>query len=281
MSNARGKEIDNTHLSIDQAEDRGFIHRDYIAHCLRWSHVCKFLLRQHRYKTSHVLDIGCGKDQPLARMMYTNKMNPTSGSYTGVEYNKLEQHKMFHTGKFPITLIDQVAFPDVKLPLEKYDVIVCFEVLEHVEPQHAFDMMKGMLAALSDDGDVFVSTPCYDEHTGAAGNHVNEMTHTALGSMIEASGFEVKANYGTFASQKDYKKLLDENGMLELFNKLSEYYDSNYVSTIFAPMFPEHSRNSLWHLKKGTFTRFPLLSEVSDSSNSSSDKWGKFINDNK
>jgi len=37
MANARGKEIDNTHLSIDQAEARGFLHRDYIAHCLRWS----------------------------------------------------------------------------------------------------------------------------------------------------------------------------------------------------------------------------------------------------
>jgi hypothetical protein len=33
MANARGKSIDNTHLSIDQAEERGFIHRDYIAHC--------------------------------------------------------------------------------------------------------------------------------------------------------------------------------------------------------------------------------------------------------
>ena len=43
MANARGKEIDNTHLSIDQAEERGFIHRDYIAHCLRWTHVAKYL----------------------------------------------------------------------------------------------------------------------------------------------------------------------------------------------------------------------------------------------
>ena len=42
MANARGKEIDNTHLSIDQAEARGFIHRDYIAHCLRWTHVSVF-----------------------------------------------------------------------------------------------------------------------------------------------------------------------------------------------------------------------------------------------
>ena len=66
MANARGKEIDNTHLSIDQAEARGFIHRDYIAHCLRWTHVSKYLHLQARYKTARVIDIGCGKDMPLA-----------------------------------------------------------------------------------------------------------------------------------------------------------------------------------------------------------------------
>ena len=62
MANARGKEIDNTHLSIDQAEERGFIHRDYIAHCLRWTHVAKYLHLKSRYKKASILDIGCGKD---------------------------------------------------------------------------------------------------------------------------------------------------------------------------------------------------------------------------
>ena len=56
MANARGKEIDNTHLSIDQAEERGFIHRDYIAHCLRWTHVAKYLHLKSRYKTARIID---------------------------------------------------------------------------------------------------------------------------------------------------------------------------------------------------------------------------------
>ena len=43
MANARGKKVDTTYLSIDNAEERGFLHRDYIAHCLRWSHVVKYL----------------------------------------------------------------------------------------------------------------------------------------------------------------------------------------------------------------------------------------------
>ena len=37
------RKIDKTHLSCDQAEERGFLHRDYIAHCLRWSHIVKHL----------------------------------------------------------------------------------------------------------------------------------------------------------------------------------------------------------------------------------------------
>ena len=45
-----GRSIDKTHLSIDQAEERGFIHRDYLAHCFRWSHVVKHLGKKKLYK---------------------------------------------------------------------------------------------------------------------------------------------------------------------------------------------------------------------------------------
>jgi hypothetical protein len=74
MANERGKHIDNTHLSIDQAEARGFIHRDYIAHCLRWTHVAKWMGKPDNRKNCKLLDIGCGKDVPLARMLFTSRM---------------------------------------------------------------------------------------------------------------------------------------------------------------------------------------------------------------
>ncbi len=100
MANIRGKAMDNTHLSIDQAEKRGFIHRDYIAHCLRWSHVVKFMGEKSRYKTADLLDIGCGKDLPLLRLLYSSKMIPDTGSYTGVDINKLEAP--FNLGRYPL-----------------------------------------------------------------------------------------------------------------------------------------------------------------------------------
>ena len=54
----KNRPIDKTHLSINSAESRGFLHRDYIAHCLRWTHVAKFLAQQQRDKSARILDIG-------------------------------------------------------------------------------------------------------------------------------------------------------------------------------------------------------------------------------
>ncbi len=98
MANARGKEIDNTHLSIDQAEARGFIHRDYIAHCLRWTKIAKDLNLGGKYKEADIIDVGCGKDMPLARMLMTNRMAPRN--YVGIEYNKMEIPEMFDNTTF-------------------------------------------------------------------------------------------------------------------------------------------------------------------------------------
>ena len=86
-----GRTIDKTHLSIDQAEDRGFLHRDYIAHCLRWSHIVKHLQQKKRYKKARILDIGCGKEMPLIKTLYTMKMTPKE--YIAIDINKIKfQH---------------------------------------------------------------------------------------------------------------------------------------------------------------------------------------------
>lgn len=252
MANARGKHIDNTHLSIDQAEERGFIHRDYIAHCLRWTHVAKWMGKPDHRKDCKLLDIGCGKDVPLAKMLMTSRMASDGLTYIGIDYNKLEMPKAFENTKFKPTLIGNVAFPDVQLPIEKFDVITSFEVLEHVEPVHAFKMLQGMYDRLADDGVVFVSTPVYDEKVGAADNHVNEMSYETMQAMIAHAGFEIDDHFGTFASIKDYKEVLEKEDIDGVFNRLRAYYDSNYLATIFAPLYPRHSRNVLWRLKKST-----------------------------
>jgi hypothetical protein len=281
MANARGKHIDGTHLSADAAEERVIIHRDLIAHVFRWTHVAKYVAANMRYKKAKVLDAGCGVDLPLARMMYSNRF--IALDYAGVDYNKSDKFKldMFKSGKFPMSAYggvdfaskqvlvrspefdskeDHVVYIDGDKEEGEHDlpnIITSFEVIEHVEPSHARAMLRKIgviMRHAKEAGETpvaFISTPCYDQHTGAADNHVNEMTYLALGGLIEDLGFEIEAHYGTFASIKDYKdKMLESNPEVRwLWEKLRGYYDSNVLATIFAPVFPQHARNVLWTLR--------------------------------
>lgn len=281
MANIRGKQIDNTHLSIDQAEARGFLHRDYIAHCLRWTHVCRHLQRSGLYKTADVLDIGCGKEVPLAKLMYSSRLVPVTGSYTGIDVNKLSVPDMFHTGKFDIELIGETDVCEHDFGGSTFAVITCFEVLEHVEPEHSLRILRKIKSLLEPGGKAFLSTPCYDPNMGAAANHVNEMSYEAFGSMIEHAGLQIENQFGTFASMKDYKHLLSP-AEEAIFSRLRDYYDTNYLATIFAPLFPHASRNCIWEVTKERTpileNEFSLLSELGGAEHSSSGTWETFIN---
>jgi hypothetical protein len=288
MANARGKAIDNTHLSIDQAEERLIRHRDFFSHAFRWAHVARFLGSSGRYKTARVLDIGCGVDLPLARMLYSNRFIPED--FVGVDYNDPSKFKvgMFEKGRFPLHFYgvvdaakDLLYFSDQEYQIRGIDeghrypnVITCFEVLEHIEPEHCRRMMKMIHEMLSlskqafgGDPIAFISTPCYDAQVGAADNHVSEITRQALGAMLEDLGFEVVKTYGTFASIRDYKETLEKDRpeLIRFWNECHEYYDTNLLANIFAPIFPEHSRNNLWVLKpakEGYVRSFPRLIKV-------------------
>ena len=253
MPNARGKSIDKTFLSVDNAEDRGFIHRDYLAHCLRWTHVCKYLAQHQRYKEAKILDVGCGRELPLAKTLYSSRYIPKE--YVGVDYGPINDDAiatLSKTDKFPGTYVPGTDITTVDLQPKQFNLITCFEVFEHVEPEHGVRMLRSLLFMLSDDGRLMLSTPCYNERTGAADNHVNETTYEALGSILETVGFRVEANYGTFASIRDYEQDVLEDRLGPAFDKLREYYDTNYLATIFAPLYPHRSRNVLWVLRKAT-----------------------------
>lgn len=298
--NLHGKTIDKTFLSIDNAEDRGFIHRDYIAHCLRWTHVVKRLYERKMYETARILDVGCGREIPLAKTLYSSKLIPTI--YLGVDAGPIldeEVAKIAKTQKFPHKLWENTNF----LELERQDVgtmisgdldndpenwqlpniVTSFEVLEHVEPKMMFDILEHMKLLSSDDCRFFISTPCWNR-TDCAGNHVNEMLYEALGAGFERHGFVVENVYGTFASIRDYEHLmctwspddLGPNNLAPVFRALREYYDTNFLSCVFAPLFPAQSRNCLWELSKAgrgdKRATFPLITDIQQPW-SSSTKW--------
>lgn len=279
MANLRGKPIDNTHLSIDIAEDRILIHRDYISHCIRWSHVMKFLLQKQRYKTARVLDIGCGIDVPLARMMLSNRIGVIE--YIGVDYNHSSKFNIgiFDNTRFRPTVFGSVDFADDKNVwfddakngelcinikgdnAEDYfaipNIITSFEVLEHIEPEHVVRTLKRVKFIMERTLEFhnyaptfFMSTPNWNG-VDTADNHVNEMRNEALGWLLEELGFAIVEQFGTFASKRDYEHLLLSrygNDVYGVYNRLNDYFDSNLAAILFAPLFPREARNCFWQL---------------------------------
>ena len=89
----------------------------------------------------------------------------------------------------------------------------------------------------------------YDSGDGR-GKAIQELTYDEMKNLLDER-FEIIEHFGTFASQRDYKHLLSDKGK-EIFDKLSNYYDSNLVSVIFAPLVPQFSRNVIWKCKLKT-----------------------------
>lgn len=243
--NARKKTIDKTFLSMELAENRGFLHRDYIAHCLRWSHVIKRISSGSRYKTARILDVGCGRELPLARTLYSNRMIPES--YVGVDVGPVNDDihdALVRSGKFRPEVYELCDFLDFDNPVSPTH-IVSFEVMEHVEPDHMLRMLAKMRRLAGQHGEIIISTPVWNVRD-CADNHVNEMRYGVFCSCLKIAGLAIMESYGTFASQSDYKHLIGEKIDNHLWERLSEYYDSNVLSCLFAPLFPALSRNALW-----------------------------------
>ena len=132
--------------------------------------------------------------------------------------------------------------------------MTCFEVIEHIGHKNADVFLDNLAYHCGPETTIYLSTPNYDPQVGAAENHtlkdgeIGEWDHFELQDKLNEF-FVIEKKYGTFASIKDYKDDLT-GWKLEAFNALKEYYDSNLLSNMMAPMIPaEHARNCLWVMK--------------------------------
>lgn len=248
------KFYNKTALDPEATFERHVFHRDQFAHYLRWTHI----LKEAKIGES-IVDFGCGKGH-LLEVFYRNKFKQKS--YVGLDIREETIEKCKDKfGQVPwarFYAVDLVK-PSIDLSQFNGDKVCCFEVLEHVGKQNADVFLENFKACGNNNATYYLSTPNFDPEVGAAANHtfdagdergydVQEFGHFEL-EQILSKHFDIVKKFGTFASMKDYKYLMN-SWQKEMFNALKEYYDSNLMSVIMAPFFPENARNTLWVLKR-------------------------------
>lgn len=219
------------------------LHRDYSAHFFRWSFARRFIKA-----TDHVLEVGCGEDKPLSKIL-TGGAAAHVNTYVGVDMNKLKS-----SASQRLTFLGEFNFVERWKELQAvarsngakagFDVIVHYEVIEHMKVQHGATMLKAMHTLLRPGGVMLMSTPCYDGKRHAA-NHIHEYTVPELQKATEKAGFVVERRFGTFMDIKHIKKD-PRQGVAAIAEALSEYFDNDAISNIFGPLFPDQARNNLW-----------------------------------
>lgn len=228
------------------------LHRDYSAHFFRWSFARRFIKN-----TDTVLEVGCGPDAPLWKLLFRN-MQPHARRYVGIDLNKTpvtkHQHSLFlseYNFVKDYKKVQQAVAKRFDAHDYAFDVAVNFEVIEHMLPTHGATLLKGIHHCLKPGGVLLLSTPCYDGRRHAA-NHIHEYTVPELQKAIEKAGFTVERRFGTFMDTKHLKKHRAVGGVevQATIDALSAYYDNDALSCIFAPLFPDYARNNLWVCRK-------------------------------
>jgi SAM-dependent methyltransferase len=216
------------------------LHRDYLAHAMRWAWVSR-----HIKQGARLLDVGCGQDLPLMQIL-SGSQNLVPSYYLGVDLNKLEDPPFRQWAK----ILGQFNFVDDYATIEesdKFDYVICFEVLEHTMGEDQLKLLMAMRHWLKDDGLLFLSTPVFNGF--AAVNHLKELRVDELQKLFDQADFEVLHRFGTFANVKEILAVAKEDE-LAVWKRLEDFHGNDTLSCFLAPLYPDQSRNNLWVVRK-------------------------------
>jgi 2-polyprenyl-3-methyl-5-hydroxy-6-metoxy-1,4-benzoquinol methylase len=223
------------------------LHRDYSAHFFRWSFARRFITAK-----DHVLEIGAGEDKPLSKIL-TGGAAAHVNTYVGVDLNKLKP-----SNSQRLTFLGEFNFVErhkelMKMRPEGYDVLVHYEVFEHLNSKFQAKFLKNCFDCLKPGGTMLMSTPVWD-HVHMAQNHIAEVDVPMMQKYLDKAGFKVEQRWGTFMNIKSIGKvdsdMASKAAILEVSKALATYFDSDSISNIFGPLYRDHARNCLWQCKK-------------------------------
>jgi 2-polyprenyl-3-methyl-5-hydroxy-6-metoxy-1,4-benzoquinol methylase len=232
------REFDTTSLRVDHSTPGTFknVHRDYGAHFFRWGFAGRF-----SNANVDILDVGCGVDVAFSRTL-NHPRNCVPRSYTGVDFNpEPKKYSRWGWTKYYWS----TNFIQIHKKLGQFDLVTCFEVLEHMRFEDGLKFIKALRTCLRPGGKILLSTPVFNGK--AAANHLHEWTIEELSTGIKVAGLTVTQRFGTFANSLAIKKVA-RGDELAVLNRLKSYYSDEVLACFLAPLYPDVSRNNVWLL---------------------------------
>lgn len=244
---------DQDMTSLDPSRPTIGTHRDYLAHCERWSFAQRLVPKFLSAANPRILDAGCGPNAPMAVELAVQPPivdipTKTYAHYVGVDLNKIKPRTnpkwATYIGEFD--LINR--FQELIDEFGQFGMAVSFEVAEHMTHELQEEYIEAIRQCLIIDGRLVLSMPVLAESGKMAKNHIAELPTKETQALLERHGFEVVDRFGTFASWHDIKDAVRDASpeARELYDRLREYHSDNMLAAFMAPAFPDHSRNNAW-----------------------------------
>jgi GT2 family glycosyltransferase/SAM-dependent methyltransferase len=150
-----------------------------------YEHVHRYWLAAELADGARVLDLACGEGYGAAMLA------ARAVSVVGVDIDPASIEHARHRYPLPNfeAVVGSIVDPELLAGEEtSFDLITCFEAIEHVDDHDA--VMANVKRLLKDDGVLLISTPDTDEY-GTVGEpnpfHVHEMTRQEFATLLEKS----------------------------------------------------------------------------------------------
>ena len=247
----------NTRLDVAAEFSHYRFGRDAMAHVSRYMFVAERIiaLAKELGRPITVLDVGCGDLYILRTLIasYRVKKAEVCKSYTGFDIDEVALERASKTLPecVPVTL-HQGDITRGDLAAVKggpFDLVVCTEVLEHIQPE----FVPLVLAGLRDLArrDLIISTPNITGGTGKIpADHVKEWDCEELTTEMRKARLQIVARIGTFSNLNRVRAIAKKNeGLRRTLAFLTPRMDSNLLSLVMARYVGTAAQNVLYVLR--------------------------------
>lgn len=250
----------NTRMNMDYSAINYDYRKDEIMHLGRYFKAVASIrdLAHKLRRPLKVLDVGCGNCY-IAKLLYKSiqdKKSDLVSLYHGIDIDPIIESTM--TDSFIKSMsvhIDFIDLTEQKIPSEDnlYDVVICFEMLEHIKPQFSGNVISEIKRVLHPQGILLFSTPNSNgSNKVLPKDHVYEYSFEEIQAMFSYFNMRINSVTGVCVNLSkipgEEKKRVDSLRM-QIENAFGK--NSYFSCVASAPLYdPKYCKNCLWEVSK-------------------------------